>query len=145
MDRLPIAAEGFEIPETGVREIDRQHAELVESLEKLASWIGTPSEVAAVFSAISYLNDYVDKHFQFEEAFLQANGYPHLESHVAEHGAIRRKVADLTTQILDGEEITEEIVETMRDWIITHIGEEDLEYAKFLGNGAKFESEPATA
>lgn len=122
----------FSLPETGIREIDRQHAELLESLQKLASWIGTPSEVAAVFSAISYLNDYVDRHFQFEERFLEENGYPNLPKHVEEHAAIRTKVADLTSKILDGTEITEEIMKTMSDWIVGHIGEEDLEYAQFL-------------
>lgn len=54
--------------------------------------------------------------------------------------AIRTKVADLTSKILDGTEITEEILTTMTDWIIGHIGEEDLEYAKFLSEGT---SEPA--
>ncbi len=126
----------FSLPETGIREIDRQHAELLESLQKLASWIGTPSEMAAVFSAVSYLNDYVDKHFQFEEGFLAENGYPDLPKHVEEHAAIRTKVADLTSKILDGTEITEEILATMTQWIVGHIGEEDLEYAKFLRESA---------
>ncbi|MFB0964691.1 MAG: hemerythrin family protein [Patescibacteria group bacterium] len=124
------------LPETGIREIDRQHGELLESLQKLSSWIGTPSEIAAVFSAISYLNDYVDKHFQFEERFLEENGYPNLPKHVEEHAAIRARVADLTSKILDGGEITEEIMATMTQWIVGHIGEEDLEYAAFLkGDG----------
>ena len=122
----------FSLPETGIREIDRQHAELLESLRKLSSWIGTPSEVAAVFSAISYLNDYVDKHFQFEERFLEETGYPNLSKHIEEHAAIRTRVADLTSKILDGTEITEEIMATMTEWIVGHIGQEDLEYAQFL-------------
>lgn len=124
----------FSLPETGILEIDRQHGELLESLQKLSSWIGTPSEIAAVFSAISYLNDYVDRHFQFEERFLEENGYPNLPKHVEEHAAIRTKVADLTSKILDGAEITEEILATMTEWIVGHIGEEDLEYAQFLKN-----------
>lgn len=63
----------YSLPKTGIEEIDRQHAELLDSLQKLATWIGTPSEMAAVFSAVSYLNDYVDRHFQFEENFLAEN------------------------------------------------------------------------
>ncbi len=126
----------FSLPETGIQEIDRQHGELLESLRKLASWIGTPSEMAAVFSAVSYLNDYVDKHFQFEEEFLAENGYPNLSQHVEEHAAIRARVADLTSKILDGAEITEEIMATMTQWIVGHIGEEDLEYAQFLKESA---------
>lgn len=136
MNSLEAQTAPFSLPETGIREIDRQHAELLESLQKLASWIGTPSEMAAVFSAVSYLNDYVDKHFQFEENFLAENGYPNLSQHVEEHAAIRVRVADLTSKILDGAEITEEIMTTMTQWIVGHIGEEDLEYAKFLKEGA---------
>lgn len=136
MNSLEAQTTPFSLPETGIREIDRQHAELLESLQKLASWIGTPSEMAAVFSAVSYLNDYVDKHFQFEENFLAENGYPNLSQHVEEHAAIRVRVADLTSKILDGAEITEEIMATMTQWIVGHIGEEDLEYAKFLKESA---------
>lgn len=136
MNSLEAQTAPFFLPETGIREIDRQHAELLESLQKLASWIGTPSEMAAVFSAVSYLNDYVDKHFQFEENFLAENGYPNLPQHVEEHAAIRVRVADLTSKILDGAEITEEIMATMTQWIVGHIGEEDLEYAKFLKESA---------
>lgn len=132
MNAQESSAAPFSLPETGIREIDRQHGELLESLRKLASWIGTPSEMAAVFSAVSYLNDYVDKHFQFEERFLEENGYPNLPKHVEEHAAIRVRVADLTSKILDGAEITEEIMATMTEWIVGHIGEEDLEYAAFL-------------
>lgn len=124
----------FSLPETGIHEIDRQHGELLESLRKLASWIGTPSEVAAVFSAISYLNDYVDRHFQFEERFLEENGYPNLEKHAEEHAAIRTKVAELTSKILDGAEITEEVMTTMTQWIVGHIGEEDFEFAQYMKN-----------
>lgn len=135
----------FSLPKTGIQEIDRQHGELLESLQKLAAWIGTPSEMAAVFSAVSYLNDYVDKHFQFEEEFLAENGYPNLPQHVEEHAAIRVRVADLTSKILDGSEITEEIMATMTQWIVGHIGEEDLEYAKFLKDGQIAELAPAGA
>ena len=102
-------------------------------MEKLSVWIGTNSELSAVFSAISYLNDYVDKHFEFEERMLSECGYPHLDAHREEHAKIRQKVADLTSGILDGAEITNDIVATMREWIIGHIGEEDVEYAHYLG------------
>ena len=43
----------------------------------------------------------------------------------------------------DGAEITEEIMATMTQWIIGHIGEEDLEYAQFLKNPETSEPVPA--
>lgn len=128
---------GFEIPETGLAEIDRQHADLIASMEKLSAWIGTKSEMSAVFSAISYLNDYVDRHFVFEERMLAECGYPHLKEHMEEHERLRQRVADLTSKILEGEEITDEIVGTMREWLIGHIGEEDVEYARHLKTAEK--------
>jgi hemerythrin len=128
----------FRIPETGVKEIDRQHAELLVSLQSLSSWVGTTNEkeIAATFNAIMYLNDYVDKHFRFEEAFLRKNEYPDIDAHVRGHEALRKKVSGLTERLLSGEDdLTKEIVSTMSAWIITHIGEEDLEYAKCLRRG----------
>ena len=123
----------FRIPETGVKEIDRQHAELLVSLQSLSSWVGTKSETADMFNAITYMNGYVDKHFQFEEAFLRENGYPDIDAHAREHEALRKKVNGLTERIFSGEDdLTEGIVSMMSDWIIAHIGEEDLKYAKYL-------------
>ena len=98
-----------------------------------------PTELEDMMGAISKLNSDVDEHFQFEEAFLRAHGYPKLESHVREHDAMREKIAELTGEILDGGEITMEIIDLLRGWFHSHVRNEDSEYADFLKDGARFD------
>lgn len=125
-------AETQTLPVLGIREIDDQHAQLVACLDRLALWVGKGQGFAAALDALQALNDYVDKHFSYEERFLAANGYPKLDEHIAEHGRIRDELAKLNQEVLDGGDISEELLALVRQWIVSHIGVEDREYAKFV-------------
>lgn len=120
------------MPRIGHAEIDRQHDGLMKSLDKLHGHVGTDRQYSAVFTAIEFLRDYVLKHFSYEEDVLRESGYPKLEEHVSAHRAIAKKVTELTDRILQGEEITEDVLLTMRTWVAAHIGGDDMEYADFL-------------
>ncbi len=120
------------IPLTGNEEIDRQHAGLLDALERLEGWIGTSMEVSAVFTALEYLRDYAARHFEYEEEVLRKAGYPDLESHSSDHRIITERVAELTANIIDGEEVTREVLDTMRDLLVRHIGEDDQKFAEFV-------------
>ena len=45
-------------------------------------------------------------------------------------------LAGIETRIFGGEDVSEELVATLREWIVTHIGIEDVEYADFFGTQA---------
>ena len=81
--------------------------------------------------AVHLLNDYVEKHFSYEEALLRENQYPKLEEHIEEHRKIAAEISRLTEKILQGsDDIDQEFVALIREWITTHIGIEDVEFGK---------------
>lgn len=120
------------LPVIGIREIDDQHAQLVACLDRLALWVGKGQGFAAALDALQALNDYVETHFSYEERFLADHGYPKLDAHIAEHQRIRGELAKLNIAVLDGGDISEELLTLVREWIVSHIGVEDREYADFV-------------
>jgi hemerythrin len=118
-----------QLPKLGIKEIDEQHAHLVECLDRLELWVGKGQGFAAALDALNSLNDYVEVHFTFEEAFMRQHGYPKLDEHIAEHRQIKAELTRLSRQVLEGGEIDQELLGLIREWIITHIGIEDVEYA----------------
>lgn len=120
------------ISKTGIDEIDRQHAQLLRCLDDLMEFVGGRYEFAAVFTAIQVLLEYVQQHFAYEENLLKSWDYPDLDKHIAGHQAIEADVRHLWVQLESGDEtVTEKLVQTIRQWILKHINEEDIEYAKF--------------
>jgi hemerythrin len=119
----------YQLPLLGIHEIDEQHRHLIECLERLELWVGKGHGFAAALDAFMTLNDYVAQHFRDEEAIFRAAGYPKLEEHIDEHEKIRDELALLYQQVLDGGDVTEDLVAMVRKWMITHIGVEDMEFA----------------
>lgn len=120
------------IKPTGIDEIDAQHAELMKCLDDLSAFVGGSYEFAAVFTTTRALLDYIHIHFSFEENLLRSWGYPDLDRHIAEHQVLEADVRNLWAQLESGDEtLGGGLVMTIKNWIIGHINEEDLQYAKF--------------
>jgi len=119
-----------ELPVLGIKEIDEQHAQLVACMDRLELWVGKGQGFAAALDALNTLNDYVEKHFSFEEDFLRQQGYPKLEEHIGEHRQIKADLGRLTQRVVEGADIDQELLGLIREWIIGHIGVEDVEFAK---------------
>ena len=124
------------LPHLGIGEIDEQHKELLRCLDRLEFWIGRGSGYPAALDALNALHVYMDKHFYYEEAFLRSHAYPALAEHIVEHQKLSAALAGIETRIFGGEDVSEELVATLREWIVTHIGIEDVEYADFFGTQA---------
>ncbi len=119
----------FQLPKIGIQKIDEQHAQLVVCLDRLELWVGKGKGFAAALDALNALNEYVEKHFTYEESLLRQHGYQKLDEHIEEHRQISTELGRLTNEVLDGGDIGQELLALIRKWIVTHIGIEDVEYA----------------
>lgn len=116
------------LPICGIQEIDDQHRQLFECLDHLELWVGKGHGFSATLDALGSLNTYVEAHFRFEEDFLKSRNYPKLDEHIAKHQAISAELVRLYQHVLDGGDVTEELMQLVRNWIMTHIGIEDMEF-----------------
>lgn len=120
---------------TGIAEIDAQHRKLLADLERFEFWMGKGFALAATFDALDALFAYAETHFRFEEDFLRAQAYPKVEAHAALHRDFMRQIVDLRRGLEAGQDVAERLAAAIRDWIIAHINDEDVEYADFLRRG----------
>lgn len=116
--------------ETGIREIDLQHQELLEignELERRARG-GDPDE--AVRTLLPRLGSYVLFHFGTEERLVAdlPAATAHLAAHIAEHRAFTEKVAALREGSPGANELLA-FVDYLHAWLAGHIGHADQELA----------------
>lgn len=121
------------VPSVGIKDIDDQHKQLIDHLERLVYWIDRGHGFSASLDALGQIQQYVSSHFAFEEAFLRNHKYPKIDDHVAQHLAFKADLDRLTEMVIAGNDASEELLHTLVRWIKTHIGEEDLEYGQYFG------------
>jgi hemerythrin len=131
------------IPKIGIPELDNEHARLLHCLERLQLFIENGHGFAASIDSVMALKQYTIDHFSHEERYLANTSFPKFEEHAQQHHAITYYVETLIAEMLDGKEIQVSLVEMMREWILKHIGVEDMEFAIYLGttegNGRQLE------
>ena len=125
-------AEPDVISKTGIAEIDRQHAQLVKCLDELSVFVGGNFEFSASLTALTTLIDYTREHFAYEENMLARCHFPLLDEHIAEHRTITANAEALWNEVEAGNEMGEQLVLTIRKWIVDHINAEDIQFAKFI-------------
>jgi hemerythrin len=129
--------------ETGIRKIDEQHRALFGQVEMLMNAIHTEEASSRLPDLMAFLVQYVELHFQNEEAEMKASGYPELTSHRAIHDNLRADVAELMLRFQkDPTVITDAVLDFLTKWLIEHINGDDRRMALYLIHWASERSQP---
>jgi hemerythrin len=123
----------------GIKEIDRQHQQLIDHLELLRDYLRRGKSRDAIRDTLKFLEAYVVEHFDTEVKYMQRYHYPGLLAHKAEHktflkdfGAFKEK---FTSMQAEGE-ITSflglDLVRRLNDWFANHIIMVDKKMGAFL-------------
>jgi hemerythrin len=118
----------------GVKEIDDQHKEFIKNLNKLLDAMTQGKGREEVGNIISFLEIYIDKHFELEQEYMRRYMYPDYEKHKGLHAEFMTEVARLKREFNKGSGITM-VLQTERDliqWFFRHIKETDKALGKFL-------------
>jgi len=115
--------------DTGIQVIDNQHQRIVEYINKLdhAQSHHSRDEVAEV---LDELVDYTLSHFAFEESLMEDAGYAFVNAHKKVHQLFVKRVGDYQQRCKLGEQIEEELINTLRAWLINHIKNDDQDYSE---------------
>lgn len=115
---------------TGNDLLDDQHRIIFSYLDELEAATGEHRTMLAVH-VLSRLNSYTREHFTTEEALMKEAGFPDLEQHLAEHAVFRARIKSLLEQAIF-HEVTEDVVSTVRAWLVNHIHHADMQYVPYL-------------
>lgn len=118
---------------TGLPDIDRQHQELIEVINKLHDAVQAGSERTVNVAILEHLAEYAQRHFDQEEALMEAAEFPGLTDHKAQHHTARSTVHHFRNDYLDGRIVlTIDLLQFLKTWLTDHILGSDLQYVGFF-------------
>lgn len=126
---------------TGNAEIDGQHKEIFNRLNKLLTASEEGRGSLAVAEMLDFLEDYVKTHFAAEEHLQKRLGYPEYTAHKGLHLKFLVDVARLKDDYAQkGETLTMtlEVNQVVVEWLVNHIKTVDrrlADYAKGKSGG----------
>ena len=121
---------------TGNQEIDEQHKEWIERIQKLIRAIEKGSGKLEAIKTLDYMADYAEFHFKAEEKLQEEAEYPGIVEHKKKHEEFRQVVKELSEMLQEEEGPSEAFVEAVRknvvDWICNHIKAFDCSVASYI-------------
>lgn len=108
--------------------IDEQHKKLFELANMAENMIGKQTDPAEIKKMLVALFDYMKTHFHDEEAYMESIQYPSLELHRERHKQIVFEMTNLVKNMKH--DFKQQLVVIMEQWLLKHILQEDMEYAR---------------
>lgn len=114
--------------------IDSDHRILINLLNQLHEAMETGQSREVLGSVVNVLAEYVEHHFQREEALMERIGYPDC----AEHRNNHRQLTDMVRQIRDrwmkGERqvLDDDVMLFLKRWLTDHILKADMAYRPWI-------------
>lgn len=114
----------------GVPEIDQQHAELVNMLNRINDAVKNNAPHETLSQMFDDLVAYTDFHFRSEEYLMDESGFPDSEAHKKEHRLLVEESHYLKERLIDGSELL--ALQSLKDWVLAHIQFMDRRVAEHL-------------
>lgn len=132
----------------GEATIDSQHKTLLDQFNKLVKELSSGIDLRPVREILHFLNEYIDKHFSYEEKYMEENNYPGLETHKKIHQGFVKFFQDFnkefqslyTSEKLGFAELKKLLNKARKylgEWFVNHILGDDRKYADYIENHLK--------
>jgi hemerythrin len=120
---------------TGVSDIDDQHRELFRRFNDLLSACNQGRGRDEVLRVLTFLDDYIRRHFRDEETMQQRSNFPDYPAHRAQHEDFMAKTEALGSQFRSEGATLGLLVKTnttLMEWLVSHIRKMDRAFARHL-------------
>lgn len=119
----------------GIKEIDDEHKQLFDAIDKLFSACSQGKGKEEVGNTLKFLEDYTKIHFTDEQEIHIKYNYPERISHRAVHDNFLKTFEGLKKQFdQEGASVLfiSTVNKTVLDWLIKHIGSLDKAFAAYV-------------
>ena len=114
--------------ETGVVELDEQHRLLFRKADAVLEAVAAGQGAAEVKRTLQFLADYAALHFESEERYMRAAGFPEADAHAEIHARITRRIMEVAASFhAQGASpaLVADVEALVRGWLTMHIAEKD--------------------
>lgn len=122
---------------TGIELIDAEHRQLFDYANQIYELLHAefvPDKYDNIIDILGKLRDYTKKHFADEEAYMESIQYKKIFTQKIQHQAfideLEKLNLDEISEIENQEEIIENLLSFVTDWLIHHILELDTQIGK---------------
>jgi hemerythrin len=117
----------------GEQSIDAEHDLQMQLLDSLSQAIQRGGDLSPMRYILEQFIEFSDMHFLSEQLVMRLHGYPGYEPHLEEHTRLMKKVREVRSNLLQGENAPSLVlVQELREWLVTHIAQEDAAFGIYL-------------
>ena len=117
----------------GEKSIDAEHDLQMQLLDSLSQAIQRGGELSPMKYILEQFIEFSDMHFLSEQLVMRLHGYPGYEPHLEEHTRLMKKVREIRSNLLQGENAPSLVlVQELRQWLLSHIAQEDAAFGLYL-------------
>jgi len=116
-----------------VKEIDNQHIKLIDIINELHDKMKEGKGREILEKVLNGLVEYTIFHFSYEEEIFIRHNYPEFRTHASKHVELINQVKNYVKKFESGNSVsTVDLMNFLKDWLLTHIMETDKKYSTFL-------------
>ena len=112
--------------------VDEQHQRLISMISDLDASEREGTGGLLISYVLQELIRYIAIHFEDEERLMLSHGFPGLASHRQEHDFFVMRVKHIQESFQDGDDLSKETLDFLKEWISCHIKGTDQIYAGFI-------------
>lgn len=117
----------------GIDEIDKDHKHLLDLLNELIESLIEEKNKSEIEVVLDELLSYTSWHFRHEERLMQTFDYDGFINHKDEHATLIEQAVGLQEKFkTEGEGITPEVIQFLKDWLTNHILGTDSDLGHYL-------------
>ncbi|MDC7218445.1 MAG: bacteriohemerythrin [Spirochaetales bacterium] len=135
VDQIKFGISWSDIMSVTIPEMDEEHKELFNRINKLLSALIEGSQDYSVVELVGFINKYIDYHFRDEEKLMESYDYPYLDEHKKLHKVYEDEFKAIEKKLEGGKfdaTLLIEIQEKVVVWLLDHIATVDKRYGKFI-------------
>jgi hemerythrin len=117
---------------TRIPQIDEQHQRLVAMIGDLDQSVQEGTGGLMISYVFQELIRYVGVHFEDEERLMMQHRFPGLTSHRQEHDFFVMRLKHIQESFQDGDALSKQTLDFLKEWISCHIKGTDQIYASFI-------------
>lgn len=120
---------------TGIADVDHEHRELVELINRLHAHIATDADPIRVGEFLGEVFARIAAHFALEESIMRKHSYDEYRAHKAEHELLLDEIRDIMDAQQSGATVVYEakLSSVVRDWFVNHFKSKDARLHRRLG------------
>lgn len=112
----------------GLEEINRQHQALLHLINELYHLLKHNYGLSSIKRVVQGLIDYTANHFKYEEVLFDQIDYSQTKEHIEKHNQLVAQVLDFQKRVERGDDIGDELMSFLKNWLSQHIMREDKAY-----------------